>query len=87
MHSLSSVADSQIERQALLEQVYPKIQESCLKRGYELEIIDPYWGACAQEENNGRIRNLKSRTIIDVAENDVNLIVTVSKLVKYCRGR
>ncbi|XP_033625885.1 NACHT and WD repeat domain-containing protein 2-like isoform X1 [Asterias rubens] len=36
--------DSETERNALMERVYPKLREHCALNGYEFEAIDLHWG-------------------------------------------
>ncbi|XP_022104320.1 NACHT and WD repeat domain-containing protein 2-like isoform X3 [Acanthaster planci] len=36
--------DSEVERNALMERVYPKLRDHCALSGYEFEAIDLFWG-------------------------------------------
>jgi len=36
--------DTQVERNALVERVYPKLKEFCREQGYEFQVIDMRWG-------------------------------------------
>jgi hypothetical protein len=37
-------SDTQVERNALMERVYPKLKEYCQEHGYEFQVIDIRWG-------------------------------------------
>ncbi|XP_072168845.1 NACHT domain- and WD repeat-containing protein 1-like [Diadema setosum] len=40
----ASHEDSEVERCALMEKVYPGLREYCAGKGYEFEVIDLHWG-------------------------------------------
>ncbi|XP_077984718.1 NACHT domain- and WD repeat-containing protein 1-like [Glandiceps talaboti] len=40
----STFTDTQHERNALMERVYPKLKKYCQERGYEFQIVDMRWG-------------------------------------------
>ncbi|KAL9966270.1 hypothetical protein ACROYT_G024319 [Oculina patagonica] len=40
----STFTDTEHERNALMENVYPKLREFCQKKGYEFQVVDMRWG-------------------------------------------
>ena len=41
---LVRIADTQAERNSLMEHVYPKLREYCRERGYDFQVVDMRWG-------------------------------------------
>ena len=71
------LSDSLVEREALFDRVYFRLQASSLECGYELQVLDGGWGACA---NN---LDLVFRRLLREAQSqwfkeDPALIVTVN---------
>ncbi|XP_038070325.1 NACHT domain- and WD repeat-containing protein 1-like isoform X2 [Patiria miniata] len=46
--------DSEMERNALMERVYPKLRDHCALSGYEFEAIDLFWGLWDNRLNDER---------------------------------
>ena len=42
--SLLLSSDTKVERNALMERVYPELKEFCQQRGYEWQVVDMRWG-------------------------------------------
>ena len=38
------VSDTSVERNTLMEQVYPKLKSFCQERGYDFQVVDMRWG-------------------------------------------
>ena len=36
--------DTKVERNALMEKIYPKLKEFCQQMGYEFQVVDMRWG-------------------------------------------
>lgn len=36
--------DTRVERNALMNRVYPKLRDFCHERGYEFQVVDMRWG-------------------------------------------
>eukprot|EP00057_Strongylocentrotus_purpuratus_P003049 XP_003725816.1 PREDICTED: NACHT and WD repeat domain-containing protein 1 isoform X1 [Strongylocentrotus purpuratus] len=36
--------DSEVERSALMEKIYPGLREYCASKGYEFDVVDLHWG-------------------------------------------
>ena len=38
------ISDTSVERNTLMEQVYPKLKSFCQERGYDFQVVDMRWG-------------------------------------------
>ena len=38
------VSDTSVERNTLMERVYPKLKSFCQERGYDFQVVDMRWG-------------------------------------------
>ena len=41
---VSPVLDTSVERNTLMESVYPKLKIFCQKKGFEFQVVDMRWG-------------------------------------------
>lgn len=52
------IADTIMERSALMEYVYPKLRLYCMEKGYELNIVDLHWGIADEHLNDHSFKEL-----------------------------
>ena len=41
---ISTHSDTSVERNTLMERVYPRLKSYCQERGYEFQVVDMRWG-------------------------------------------
>ena len=59
------MVDTKVERNALMERVYPKLQKFCQERGYEFQVVDMRWGVRDEATDDHMTSELCMREIID----------------------
>jgi len=71
-------SDTEHERNALMENVYPKLREFCQKKGYEFQVVDMRWGVRDDATNTHMTTELCLREIKACQEISVgpNFVVT-----------
>lgn len=75
----STFTDTEHERNALMEHVYPKLREFCEKKGYEFQVVDMRWGVRddatdAHMTTELCLREIKACQEISVGPNFVTLL-------------
>lgn len=55
--------DTETERTALMETVFPKLREYAATRGVELHVVDPHWGIWDPKLEDERTSDLRKAEI------------------------
>ena len=42
--SMVNFSDTSVERNTLMERVYPRLKSFCQERGYDFQVVDMRWG-------------------------------------------
>ncbi|XP_070560212.1 NACHT domain- and WD repeat-containing protein 1-like [Ptychodera flava] len=59
----STFTDTQHERNALMERVYPKLKKFCQEKGYEFQVVDMRWGVRDEATDDHTITELCLREV------------------------
>ena len=59
------ISDTKVERNALMERVYPKLKEFCQERGYEFQVVDMRWGVRDEATDDHMTSELCMKEITD----------------------
>ncbi|EDO37261.1 predicted protein, partial [Nematostella vectensis] len=82
----STFTDTEEERNALMEKVYPKLKEFCKQKGYEFQVVDMRWGVRdvatdLHETTDLCIREIRACQKISAGPNFITLL---SEKYGYC---
>uniref|UniRef100_A0ABM0GQ48 Leucine-rich repeat and WD repeat-containing protein KIAA1239-like n=1 Tax=Saccoglossus kowalevskii TaxID=10224 RepID=A0ABM0GQ48_SACKO len=61
----STFTDTQHERNALMEKVYPKLKAFCQERGYEFQVVDMRWGVRDEATDDHMATELCLKEVLD----------------------
>ena len=75
-----NVLDTKVERNALMERVYPKLKTFCQKRGYEFQVVDMRWGVRDEATDDHMTSELCMKEIKDCQQ----LSTGPNFIVGYC---
>ena len=76
------LADTFIERNSLMERVYPKLKEYCQSHGYDFQVVDMRWGVRDEATDDHMTSELCMRELRACQKFSVgpNFIVSVLQL-------
>jgi hypothetical protein len=76
--------DTQVERNMLMENIYPKLKEYCRERGLEFQVVDMRWGVRDESTDDHKTADLCMNEIDNCQRLSLgpNFVVR-PKLLKY----
>ena len=85
-------SDTFVERNTLMERVYPKLKEYCQERGYEFQVVDMRWGVRDEATDDHKTSDLCMKEIYacqrlstgpNFVARNVNNFIRICRLNRY----
>jgi hypothetical protein len=75
--------DTQVERNMLMENIYPKLKEYCRERGLEFQVVDMRWGVRDESTDDHKTADLCMNEIDNCQRLSLGPNFVVRSLKKY----
>lgn len=85
---IDCASDTSVERNTLMEQVYPKLKSFCQERGYDFQVVDMRWGIREEATDDHMMTELCMRelTTCQKLSTGPNFVVSTSCMHAPCAG-